>query len=164
MIQPPARLPLRAPPLAWAPNVITCYPAWFYGLLSPFGVRPTAMGWGSMVMLCKDEMEAFKREDPSSTPVLYHEHRHVLQQRVDGLWTWSWRYFASLVWRLWYESEAYAVQLRAIKLARGGVLWPEDSSFIAACLSAPIYRGIIGADEALIWARTICANLDSEGK
>lgn len=68
----------------------------------------------------------------ASRVVLDHEAVHVEQQRRDGWVRWLWRYVVSPRWRVRYEAEAYAVQLRdghslevmARRLAGAMYLWP----------------------------------------
>lgn len=61
---------------------------------------------------------------------LPHEMVHIEQQRRDGLLRFGWRYLISKRWRVAYEAEAYAVDVRSGRLSLDRA---------AAHLSGPLY-------------------------
>lgn len=51
------------------------------------------------------------KETRDNAPYLVHEQVHTMQQKVDGVLTFWWRYLTSKAYRQAYEVEAYKEQI-----------------------------------------------------
>lgn len=77
---------------------------------------------------------------PDDLDLLAHEAVHIAQQRRDGAWKFYWRYVTSSDWRVRYEAEAYADDVR-----RGY----QTLERAARLLSGPLYLWPCSFEEAL---------------